>query len=353
MKRIIRNGLALCVFGGLSAPGLHAAEVEPPLKVKAVIVTMFEVGKDTGDTPGEFQLWVEREKLDKSYPLPSANHDVLANDKGVIGIVTGVGTARAAATVMALGSDPRFDLTKAYWLIAGIAGIDPADASIGSSVWSDWTVDGDLAHEIDEREMPKDWSTGYVPLGSSTPYAKDARSETYQKPVFRFNPELAEWAYQLTKDTPLLENDVMKKNRERYTDTPNAMKPPFVLKGENMASGTFWHGKLLNQWANDWIKYWTGGNYVTTAMEDTGSMQSLTWLARAGKVDLQRVMLLRTASNFDSQPPGMSAAESLAQENAGHYSAYIPSLEAAHRVGSRVIHELTEHWDKYEIAPPK
>jgi purine nucleoside permease len=32
---------------------------------------------------------------------------------------------------MALGLDPRFDLTKAYWLVAGIAGIDPADGSLG------------------------------------------------------------------------------------------------------------------------------------------------------------------------------------------------------------------------------
>src|SRR4051812_34358497 len=34
--------------------------VERPLKVKVVIVTMFEVGADAGDVPGEFQFWVER-----------------------------------------------------------------------------------------------------------------------------------------------------------------------------------------------------------------------------------------------------------------------------------------------------
>ncbi|MGC4075145.1 MAG: hypothetical protein QM760_22115 [Nibricoccus sp.] len=28
--------------------------------------------------------------------------------------------------------DPRFDFSKAYWLVAGIAGVDPADASLGS-----------------------------------------------------------------------------------------------------------------------------------------------------------------------------------------------------------------------------
>jgi len=119
----------------LVQPTISAAASDP-LPVKVVVVAMFEVGKDTGDKAGEFQLWVEREKLEKRYPLPTAYHDVLANDQGVIGVLTGVGTARAAASIMALGSDPRFDLTKAYWVIAGIAGIDPADASLGSAAWS-------------------------------------------------------------------------------------------------------------------------------------------------------------------------------------------------------------------------
>jgi purine nucleoside permease len=39
----------------------------------------------------------------------------------------------AAASVMALGLDPRFDLTKAYWVVAGIGGVDPADVSLGSA----------------------------------------------------------------------------------------------------------------------------------------------------------------------------------------------------------------------------
>src|ERR1700748_2938006 len=92
------------------------------------------------------------------------------NDQGVMGILTGVGTARAAASIMALGLDPRFDLTKAYWLLVGIAGGDPQDASLGSAAWAEWVVDGDLAYEIDAREIPPQWSTGYVPLGKQVPY---------------------------------------------------------------------------------------------------------------------------------------------------------------------------------------
>ena len=126
---------------------------------------MFELGADTGDRPGEFQHWVEGKKLDRVLPFPQGYRDLRdLNDSGVLGVVTGVGTVRAAATIMVLGMDPRFDLSKAYWVVAGIAGIDPEEASLGSAAWAEWIVDGDLGHEIDAREIPAGWKTGMVPL---------------------------------------------------------------------------------------------------------------------------------------------------------------------------------------------
>ncbi len=60
--------------------------------------------------------------------------------------------------------DRRFDFSKAYWLMAGIGGGDPHDVSLGSAVWAEHVIDGDLGYEIDAREIPKDWPTGMVPL---------------------------------------------------------------------------------------------------------------------------------------------------------------------------------------------
>src|ERR1700720_4796689 len=129
----------LCILASL-ATGCAAAE-EKPIPVKVVVVTMFERGADTGDEPGEFQYWVERSKLDRVISFPQGYHDLRMNQDGVLGIVTGVGIAKAAASIMALGLDPRFDLRKAYWLVAGIAGIDPADGSLGSRAVGDRGVD--------------------------------------------------------------------------------------------------------------------------------------------------------------------------------------------------------------------
>lgn len=351
----------LCPLVPRLAAGLVALSLALPaapeiIRPKVVIVAMFEPDQDTGDAPGEFQLWVEREKLDRVVPLPAAHHDVRVNaDGSVIGIVTGVGNSNAAATIMALGLDPRFDLTRSYWLVAGIAGIDPADASIGSAAWAEYIVEGDLGHEIDAREIPADWPTGFVPLRKAMPFELPRLPPAeLADQVYHLDAGLVNWAFELTKDTPLADNEQMKKRRATYTGYPNAQRPPFVLKGDNLASSTYWHGKLLNQWANDWVRYYTDGrgNYVTTAMEDSGTLRSLTNLTRAGKVDVRRVLVLRTASNFDMQWPGGTAADSLNGEKLGIYSAYLPSLEAAHAVGSRVVHALVAGWKIYETTAP-
>lgn len=211
-------------------------------------------------------------------------------------------------------------------------------------------MDGDLAHEIDAREKPADWSTGYLPLFRARPYEPPA--DRSHGNAYRLDPALVDWAYELTKDTPLDDSEPMQKRRALYTDTPAARRPPFVLKGDTLSSMTFWHGRHLNQWANDWVRYYSEGqgNYVTTAMEDTGVMQAMTRLAAAGRVDARRVLVLRTASNFDMQWPGGDAAESLAGEK--ELSALAPSLDHAHRVGVKVVRALIDGWTTYETTLP-
>jgi hypothetical protein len=59
------------------------------------------------------------------------------------------------------------------------------------------------------------------------------------------------------------------------------------------------------------VQYWTGGQgtFATSAMEDSGVMRSLRSLDAAGKVDVKRALVLRTASNYAMQPDGVTAAE--------------------------------------------
>jgi purine nucleoside permease len=324
-----------------------------PIPVKVVVVAMFERGEDTGDVPGEYQLWVEREHLDRVIPVDAGYHHVRMNSDGVLGMLTGIGTAKAAASVMALGTDPQFDLSKAYWVIAGIGGGDPADVSLGSAVWAEHVLDGDLSYEIDGRDVPKDWPTGYIPLRRQTPYEQPVRKDL-EGEMYTLNASLVDWAYRLTRDTPLKDSDQMKASRARFTGFPNALKPPFVAKGDTMSSSTFWHGTRLDAWANEWTRYYTEGkgNYMISAMEDSGTLQALTFLSQAKRVDPDRVLVLRTVSNYDREAPGSTPAESLKGLVTGSYSAYMPALEAAQIVGDRVVRYLVEHWAACASMPP-
>jgi purine nucleoside permease len=124
----------LATAGKADDPAGNLPTPDHPLKVKVVVLTTFEIGADTGDTPGEFQFWVERRKMNTVIPLTSAYHNVRTDGTGVIATVTGMATANAASSVMALGTDPRFDVSRAFWIVAGIAGIDPKRGSLGRDV---------------------------------------------------------------------------------------------------------------------------------------------------------------------------------------------------------------------------
>jgi purine nucleoside permease len=358
-------GLALCLAmpafaADLPVPASAVADCKPggscdhPLPVRMVLVTLFEIGADTGDKPAEFQLWKERRHFDVRVPFPQSYHDLYYDPTTqTLAMVTGIGNIRSATAVMALGLDQRFDLSKAYWLVAGIAGIDPADASIGSAAWAGYLVDGDLAHEIDPREIPKDWKYGYFPRDKKGPNDKSS-SDPSGGEMFVLNLALRDWAYELTRAVPLPDDPGVVRARAKFTGYPNAQKPPFVLKGDQLAALTFWHGKLMTGWANDWVRYWTGGKgeFVTSAMEETGSYTAIQYLDRIGRADKSRYMVLRAGSNYTMPPPGVGAAEHLLAENEG-YAGMSVALESLYRVGSKVIDEITLHWDKYEKAPPR
>ncbi len=353
------TALALCAslaFASLAHAEERSRERVP---VRVVVVTAFEIGNDAGDTPGEFQNWVENLPLPEVVPFPQGYHPLRYNpEKHVLGIVAGEGPARMASSVTALANDPRFDVTHAYWLLAGIAGINPNVGSVASAVWAPQVVDGDLGYEIDAREIPPDWTTGYVPFGRTSPFqpptppvATDSGAN-----AFTLNAGLVEWAYQLSSGTVQLPDDAnLQQLRARYTNFPAAQRPPAITKGAVLASGTFWIGALLNTWAENWVNYWTSGLsvFTTTAEEDAAYMQALTFLSQVQAADLKRVMVLRGASNYSVPPPGQTAAQLLAGEvDATGYSGFIESLSSTYLAGSAVVNELSGNWRRYRDNVP-
>src|SRR5262249_33705348 len=187
------------------------------------------------------------------------------------------------------------------------------------------------------------------------------KSSPYEQPmsparagIFATNADLTAWALALTRATPLADSDDLKKFRARFAGFPNAVRPPFVTRGDQVTASTFWHGSKMEQWAKEWAKYYSGGtaNYMVCGMEDSGTLQALTFLNEAGRVDLKRVLVLRTVSNYDREAPGVSVADSLKSLAAGNYSAYLPALDAAEIVGDKVVRDIVAHWVERAIQIP-
>jgi purine nucleoside permease len=340
IARFVLLGVCLAVTPAVAAP----------IPVKVVVVTMYENGALTGDKPGEAQFWVERQKLSRVLPFPLGEYELCMNDRGMLLICTGGGVTNASSSIMALGLDGRFDLSRAYWLVAGIAGGDPLDVSIGTAAWARHVVDGDLLYEIDAREIPADWPYGMLPLGARRPNDK-ADGWSVDTIHYELNGGLVNWAYALTRDHPLADSPGLEKYRSRYAAYPAATRPPFVTIGDSLSSSKYWHGERMNRWANDWVKLQAGSqaNFMMANMEDSGTLTALRRLARVGRADLKRVLVLRTASNYSMQPPGESAAESATAE---YPDAGSPALEAAYEVGNRVAQALISGWERYRDEVP-
>src|SRR5215469_15641437 len=194
------------------------ARAEKPWPIRAVVVTTFETGNDTGDAPGEFQFWVEREHLDEVLPFPGGVHPLRTNkDHTILGMVSGTTLVNATASMMALGLDPRI-------------------ASIGSAAWARYVI-GDVAREIDPREAPKDWPYGIFPTSAKQPNPPSIEDPVWHRSnLFTLNQSLVQWAFDQTRSLKLPDDPAVAAFRTEYTNMPAAQRPPFVLIGDTFAS---------------------------------------------------------------------------------------------------------------------
>jgi purine nucleoside permease len=169
--------------------------------------------------------------------------------------------------------------------------------------------------------------------------------------AYPLNQGLTRWAYELTRNVVIPDTPALEEQRDAWKGFPNAQRPPFVLLGETLGSVRYWHGPGRTQWARDWVKLWTGGKglFAMTNMESQTAARTMKTYAKLGMVDADRVLVLRTASNPSGPPPGKGALDTIGDEAPGQVAAY----EANYRVGAVVVHELMEHWARYERAIPK
>src|SRR5271170_2037360 len=96
------------------------------IAVKVMIVNLFSF---------EAAPWLKALHAERDVPVPGLSKDypvVHCTVDGVCEVTTGMGHANAAASMMAVQLSGLFDLRKTYFIVAGIAVIDPAQGTLGS-----------------------------------------------------------------------------------------------------------------------------------------------------------------------------------------------------------------------------
>jgi purine nucleoside permease len=339
----LQRGL-VALAGLMAGAALTAgsALAAPPSPVKVMIVTMFGP---------EGQVWRDHLPLTQTIPVPGLSPDypaIRCTSNGICLITTGMGHANAAASVAALVFSRQFDLRHAYWLVAGIAGINPQDGTLGSAAWARYLVDWDLQWELDSHEAPKGWPTGYTGINTQNPGQKPPLD--YGTEVFQLDEALLQRAYALSKSVTLTDSPAAAKTRAAYP--PPANQPPSVIQCDTASGDTWWSGTALGERAQAWTKLLTGGhgNYCTTQQEDNATYEVLKRATAAGLADDRRVAVLRAGSDFDRPPPGGNDATNLLDYT--EQGGFDPAIANLFRAGNPLVQAITTHWADWEKGVP-
>src|SRR5215471_19225511 len=246
-------------FTSVYAGERHARGERRPVKV--LIISMFGP---------EGQVWLDRLGPWRDIAVPGLSPDypaVHCNRSNVCVVTIGMGHSNAAASVTALVFSRMFDLSRTYFIVAGVGGIDPAQGTLGSAAWARYLVEFGLQWEIDAREIPPDWTTGYLGIDTTGPTQKPPLE--YGTEVFQLNEALLRRAYALSRAVPLADSAQAQATRAKFNYAP-ANQPPSVLQCDTVSGDTWFSGALLTQRARDWTSILTDGKgvFCTSQQED-------------------------------------------------------------------------------------
>jgi len=346
MARNFRAGLFGCALSvALGCGAASPAFADEPIPVKVMIVSMFGL---------EGAPWLAALKPTREVKVPGLSSDfplVRCTVSGICQMTTDMGHANAAASMMALIYSGKFDLTHTYFLIAGIAGIDPAHGTIGTATWARYLVDVDIAHEIDARDRPKGWPDGF--FGVMTDGQQKKPDFDYRTELFQVDEALLQKALKLSRHALLEDSADVVSYRKSYPHAP-ANQPPAVTLCDTASGDTWWGGRRLGERATRWTLLLTDGrgDYCTSQQEDNATLVALTRGAKSGLTDVRRVAVLRTGSDFDRPYPGQGTYESMVAQRSLDGAIHTSTANLVH-AGMPLVQDIVDHWDQWQVGVPK
>ncbi|KAH3977424.1 hypothetical protein HBH70_152330 [Parastagonospora nodorum] len=312
---------------------------------KVFIISMFASEEKTWFNIPEFNILAQNITIPGLAPQFPAIH--CTADGSICQIVTGMAEINAAVTVTSLVLSPQFDLTSTYFLLAGIGGINPEVATISSVTFARYAVQVALQYEFDPRELPANFSAGYVPQGSKTP--DEYPRSIYGTEVFEVNDALRKHAVSFAKTAILNDSAEAIAYRAKYA-TPSGIyaagtQPPSVVECDVATSDNYFTGRLLGEAFSNYTRLVTNGTgvYCNTAQEDNATLEALIRAHAAKLVDFSRIIIMRTASDMDRPYPGQAATSNLFWENQG---AFPPAVRNIYLAGVKVVEGILGEWEE-------
>ncbi|KAK1216732.1 hypothetical protein PQX77_020619 [Marasmius sp. AFHP31] len=310
---------------------------------KVFIFSMFDSEANVWYNIPEFNLLARNITVPGLSPLFPSVH--CTADGVICQLITGEAEINAAVSITALVYSSIFDLTRTYFLVGGISGGNPKLVTTGAVTFARYAVQVGLQFEIDGREIPAGFNTGYIPQGSKAP---DQYPRTlYGTEVFEVNDALRHIAFDFAKQAKLNDTKAAQDYRSHYGQAPAfsiASRPPGFALCDTVTADAFWAGTLLSEAFENITRLWTNGTgvYCTTQQEDNATLETLMRSTISGLTDFSRIIIMRTISDFDRPFPGQGAAESLFADQAG----FDIGIANIYRAGVQVVQGIVKGWDR-------
>ena len=151
----------------------------------------------------------------------------------------------------------------------------------------------------------------------------------------------------MARKAKLADSPAAKAYRAHYGVSPAyaaGAAPPAVYECDVATSDVYFSGVLLSEAMGNFTTLVTNGTgvYCTTAQEDNGSAEALLRAANSTLVDFSRIIVMRTASDFDRPYPGEAATTNLWWANQGSFE---PAVENVYNAGIEVVKGILNGWD--------
>lgn len=342
----------IVALGLLAATLAGCADADPDrterAQVKVVTVVAFQdlSALDRPDS-GEAYWWYTAGGLSTPFDNPGGYAPLFGSPSGEqLLLIVGPGKSNAGTSVMALGMNPRFDLTHAYWVHAGISGANPQTSTIGAAVWEHWIVDGEIAAVIDPRQLEQRYFAFEV--GCTVPPFCGQAFRTGTE-LFELNEALRDRAVEISSTVVLDDPPSVAALRKPYPQ-PAARASASVQRGDLFTGDSFVYGSLLSGQMSWWVDSATRGRgtYTVGANEEAGVATALTRLDRAGLADFRRYAVVRSPSNFDQEYRGQTALAGLElASGGGQPEGETVAFRNAYLAASAVTSAILSDWPRW------